>query len=46
MTAAHATVKQLTKKVEGHGHELYMDNFSLPDLFDDLTTENQLLWDS
>jgi hypothetical protein len=46
MTAACATVKQLTENVEGHGDKLYMDNFSLPNLFDDLTTENQLLWDS
>jgi hypothetical protein len=34
MTATHATVKQLTEKVKGHGHKLYMDsNFSLSDLF-------------
>jgi hypothetical protein len=36
----HATVKRFTRKVEGHGHKLYMDNFfSSPDLSDDLTKE-------
>ena len=34
LTATHATV---TKKVQGCGHKLYMDNYFLsPDLFDDL----------
>jgi hypothetical protein len=38
MTVTHATVKQLTRKVKGHGHKLYMDNyFSSPDLYNDLT---------
>jgi hypothetical protein len=38
LTATHATVTLLTRKVEGRGHKLYMDNFfSSPDLFDDLT---------
>jgi hypothetical protein len=38
MTVTHATVRHLTRKVEGHRHKLYMDNFfSSPDLFDDLT---------
>jgi hypothetical protein len=38
MTATRAIVKRLTRKVEGYGHKLYMDNFfSSPDLFDDLT---------
>jgi hypothetical protein len=38
MTATHATVRHLTRKVEGHGHKLYLDNFfSSPDLLDDLT---------
>jgi hypothetical protein len=27
MTVTHVTVKQLTKMLEGRGHELYMDNF-------------------
>jgi hypothetical protein len=27
MTATHATVRHLTRKVEGHGHKLYMDKF-------------------
>ena len=37
LTATHATVTNLTRKVEGVGHKLYMDNFfSSPDLYDDL----------
>jgi len=37
MTAAHATVKHLTSRVEGLGHKILMDNFfSSPRLFDDL----------
>lgn len=40
LTATHATVSELTKKVQGRGHKLYMDNyFSSPDLFDDLATK-------
>jgi hypothetical protein len=32
VTAKHATVKLLTRKVNGHGHKLYLDNyFSFPD---------------
>jgi hypothetical protein len=27
MTATHATVRHLTRRVEGLGHKLYMDNF-------------------
>jgi hypothetical protein len=27
MAATHATVKELTRRVEGLGHKLYMDNF-------------------
>jgi hypothetical protein len=41
MIATHAAVNQLAKRVEGHGHNVYMDNFfSLPDLFDDVTKQN------
>ena len=37
LTVTHATVSELTKKIEGRGHKLYMDNYFLsPDLFDDL----------
>ena len=37
VTATHATVTELTRKIEGRGHELYMDNiFSSPELSDDL----------
>ena len=37
LTATHATVANLTRRVEGVGHKLYMDNFfSSPDLYDDL----------
>jgi len=46
-TATHATVTNLTRRVEGVGHKLYMDNFfSSPDLYDDLIQKkNLLLWD-
>ena len=38
LMAAHALVTELTRKIEGHGHKLYMDSsFSSPALFDDLT---------
>jgi hypothetical protein len=38
LRAPHATVRELTRKVRGRGHKLYMDNFfSSPDLFDELT---------
>jgi len=31
------TVTELTRKIEGHEHKLYTDNFfSTPELFDDL----------
>jgi hypothetical protein len=38
VTATHAKVTELTRKVEGQGDRLFMDNFfSSPDLSDDLT---------
>jgi hypothetical protein len=38
LTATHATVTELTRKIEGQGHKLYMaDFFSFPELSDDLT---------
>jgi hypothetical protein len=38
MTATHATMKELTGRVEGPGHNLCMHKFFLSsDLFDDLT---------
>jgi len=38
VAATHVTVTELTRKIKGHGHKLYMDNFfSTPELFDDLT---------
>jgi hypothetical protein len=37
LTATHVTVTELTRKVEGYGHKLCMDNlFSFPSLLDDL----------
>ena len=37
MTAAHATVRHMTSRVEGLGHKIFMDKlFSSPRLFDDL----------
>ena len=37
VTATHATVTELTRKIEGRGRKLYMDNFfSSPELSDDL----------
>ena len=40
LTATHATMSELTKKIQGRGHKLYMDNyFSSLDLFDDLATK-------
>lgn len=40
----HIIVKHFTKKVEIHG--LYTCNFSSHNLFDNLTEQNQLLWNS
>ncbi|PNF19047.1 hypothetical protein B7P43_G11709 [Cryptotermes secundus] len=41
VTATHATVRDLCRRIEGVGHKLYMDNFfSSPDLFDELMTKN------
>jgi hypothetical protein len=38
LTATYATAKELTRKVEGRSHKLYMGNFfSSPDLSDDTT---------
>ena len=40
LTATHVTVSDLTRKIQGRGHKLYMDNyFSSPDLYDDLATK-------
>jgi hypothetical protein len=40
VTATHATVRDLCRRIEGAGHELYMDNFfSSPDLVDKLITK-------
>jgi hypothetical protein len=45
MTATHAAVKQLTKKVQEHGHMLYLDNSFVTQLIQRPDkTENQLLW--
>ena len=37
LTTTRATVSELTRKIQGRGHKLYMDNyFSSPELFKDL----------
>jgi len=36
VTETYATVAELMRKIEGHGHKLYMANFSSAELFDDL----------
>ena len=44
VTATHVTLTELTRKIEGHSHKLYMDNFfSSPELFDDLVKKTDLL---
>ncbi|PNF30070.1 hypothetical protein B7P43_G04241 [Cryptotermes secundus] len=41
VTATHATVRDLCRRIEGVGHKLYMDNFfSSPDLFEELMTKD------
>ena len=43
LTATHATVTNLTRGVEGFGHELYIENFfSSPHLFDDLAQKKKI----
>jgi hypothetical protein len=46
VTKTHATVTELTRKIQGRGHKLYIDNFfSSPELFDDLVrTHILMLW--
>jgi len=40
VTVTHATVTELTRKIEGCGHKLYMGNFfSSPELLDDLANK-------
>jgi hypothetical protein len=40
VTATHATVRDLCRRIEWAEHKLYMDNFfSSPDLFDELITK-------
>jgi hypothetical protein len=42
MTMTQATVKQMTRRVQRHGHKLYMDNhFSSPDVYDNLTKQKK-----
>lgn len=42
LTATHATVSELTMKIEGQGHKLYMDNFfTSPALYNDLTKKKR-----
>ena len=45
MTATHATVRHLTCRVEGLGHNIFMGNFfSSPRLFDDLDRHKINSW--
>jgi hypothetical protein len=47
MTATHVTVTELTRKIKGHGHKLYMVNFfPSPELFDDLAKKQIYCWDT
>ena len=40
LTATHAAVSELTKKIHGRGHKLYMDNYLYsPDLFEHFATK-------
>jgi hypothetical protein len=44
LTASHATMSELTEKIKGRGHKLYMDNYSSSlDYFDDLATKQVYL---
>jgi hypothetical protein len=47
LTAPHATMTDMTRRVEGFGHKLYTDNnFSSPGLSCDMAQKkNLLLWD-
>ena len=47
LTAPHATMTDMIRRVERFGHKLCRDNnLSSPDLFDDLAQKkNLLLWD-
>jgi hypothetical protein len=47
LIALHATMTDMTRRVEGFGHKLYTgNNFSSPELLDDLAQKkNLLLWD-
>ena len=46
VTATHATVMELMRKIQGRGHILHMDNlFSSPELFDDLVNKQIYSWD-
>ena len=44
LTAPHAKMTDMTKRIGGFGHKLYTDNnFSSPDLFDDLA-QKKIYW--
>jgi hypothetical protein len=44
LTATQDNVPNLTRKMEGHGHKLYMDNFFSSMKFQGLDTEAKQLW--